>query len=143
MSYTCLLMVLYECACANLISKANFNLIDKTDVLICLHIMFQISFQTYKGQKSYRKILGVRSELLLSIYCHIPSITQLVLSNGLHSGFTSLTKLTFNLEYCRYVYVNRSIELGQPYPSFSFGKVHRRKHDRKLCLEAIFPTAYP
>ena len=68
MSYTCLLMVLYECARANFISKANFNLIDKTDVLICLHIMFQISFQTYKGQKSYRKILGVRSELLLRIF---------------------------------------------------------------------------
>ena len=59
-------MVLCECACANLISKAIFNLIDKTDVLICLHIMFQISFQNSKGQKSYRKFLGVRSEHLLS-----------------------------------------------------------------------------
>ena len=29
-----------ECACANLISKANFNLIDRTDFFICLHIMF-------------------------------------------------------------------------------------------------------
>ena len=67
MSYTCLLMVLCECACANLISKAIFKLIDRTDVLICLHIMFQISFQTSKGQKSYHKFLGVRSELLLSI----------------------------------------------------------------------------
>ena len=61
-------MALCECASANLISKAIFNLIDRTDVLICLHIMFQISFQTSKGQKSYRKFLGVRSELLLSIY---------------------------------------------------------------------------
>ena len=67
MSYTCLLMVLCECACANFISKADFNLIDKTDLFICLHIMFQISFQNSKGRKSYRKFLGVRSELLLSI----------------------------------------------------------------------------
>ena len=68
MSYTCLSMVLSECACANLISRANFNLIDRTDLFICLHKMFQISFQNSKGQKSYRKFLGVRSELLLSIY---------------------------------------------------------------------------
>ena len=68
MSYTCLLMVLCECACANLISKANFNLLDRTDLFIRLHIMFQISFQRSKGQKSYRKFLGVWSELLLSIY---------------------------------------------------------------------------
>ena len=68
MSYICLLKVLCECACANLISKANFNLINRTDLFICLHIMFQISFQNSKGQKSYRKFLGVRSELLLSIY---------------------------------------------------------------------------
>ena len=67
MSYTCLLMVLCECACANLISKANFNLLERTDLFIRLHIMFQISFQSSKGQKSYRKFLGVRSELLLSI----------------------------------------------------------------------------
>ena len=60
-------MVLCECACANLISKANFNLKDRTDSLICLHIMFQISFQNSEGQKSYRKFLGVRLELLLSI----------------------------------------------------------------------------
>ena len=62
------LMVLCECACANLISKANFNLINRTDLCICLHIMFQILFQNYRGQKSYCKFLGVRSELLLSIY---------------------------------------------------------------------------
>ena len=68
MKYTCLLMVLRECACANLISKANFNLIDRTDVLICLHIIFQISFQTSIGKKRYPKFLGVRSELLLSIF---------------------------------------------------------------------------
>ena len=60
-------MVLCECACANLVSKANFNLINRTDLFICLHIMFQISFQTSKGQKSCCKFLGVRSELLLSI----------------------------------------------------------------------------
>ena len=60
-------MVLCECACANLISKANSNLLDRTDLSIRLHIMFQVSFQSSKGQKSYRKFLGVRSELLLSI----------------------------------------------------------------------------
>ena len=68
MSYTCLLMVLCECACANLISKAIFNLINRTDLFICLHIMFQIAFQNSEGQKSYRKFLGVLSELMLSIY---------------------------------------------------------------------------
>ena len=68
MRYTCLLMVLCKCACANLVSKANFNLINGTDLFICLHIMFQISFKNSKGQKSYCKFLGVRSELLLSIY---------------------------------------------------------------------------
>ena len=70
MSYKSLLMVLCECACANLISKANFNLLDRTDLFIRLNtcIMFQISFQHFKGQKSYCKFLGVRSELLLSIY---------------------------------------------------------------------------
>ena len=60
-------MVLCECVCANLISKANFNLINRTDLFICLHIMFQISFQNSKGHISYRKFLGVRSELLPSI----------------------------------------------------------------------------
>ena len=67
MSYTCLLMVLCECACANLVSKVNFNLINRTDLFICLHIIFQISFQNSKEQKSYCKFLGVRSDLLLSI----------------------------------------------------------------------------
>ena len=37
-------------------------------MLICFHVMFQISFQNSKGQKSYRQVLGVRSELLLSIF---------------------------------------------------------------------------
>ena len=61
-------MVLYECACANFVSKANFNLINRTDLFFCLHIMFQISCQNSKGQKSYCKFLGVRSELLRGIY---------------------------------------------------------------------------
>ena len=30
--------------------------------------IFQISIQNFKAQKSYRKFLGVRSELLLSIF---------------------------------------------------------------------------
>ena len=77
MSYTCLLMVLCECACANHVSKANFNLINRTDLFICLHIMFQIPFKNSKGQKSYCKFLGVRSELMLSIY----TILMLCLKN--------------------------------------------------------------
>ena len=80
MSYTYLLMVLCECACANLISKANFNLINETNLFICLHVTFQNSFQTAKGQKSYRKFLGVRSELLLSIL-HIHTF---LLENAFH-----------------------------------------------------------
>ena len=60
-------MVLCECACANLVSKANINLINRTDLFIGLHIMFQISLQNSKGQKSYCKFLGVRSDLLPSI----------------------------------------------------------------------------
>ena len=68
MSYTCLLMVLCECACANFISKANFNLINRTDLFVCLLIMYQISFQNSKGQKSYLTFWSVRSEHLLSIY---------------------------------------------------------------------------
>ena len=71
MSYTCLVMVLCEWACVNLISKANFNLIDTTDLVICLHLIIQIAYQNSKGQKSYRKFLGVRSELLLSILIFI------------------------------------------------------------------------
>ena len=51
MNYRCLLMVLCECAYANVNSKVNFNLINSTDLFICLHIMFQISFQNSKGQK--------------------------------------------------------------------------------------------
>ena len=70
MSYTCLLMVLCEGACANLVSKAKFKLMNRTDLFICLHIMFQIIFQNSKGQKSYCKFLGVRSEPLLSIYAN-------------------------------------------------------------------------
>ena len=60
-------MVLCECACANLISKANFKLINRTDLFICLYKIFQISFQNSKGYKSYHTFFGVRSELLLSI----------------------------------------------------------------------------
>ena len=58
MSYTCLLMVLCEGACANLISKANFTLINRTDLCICLQIMFQIAFQNSKGQKKLSQVFG-------------------------------------------------------------------------------------
>ena len=60
-------MALCECACANIISTANVNLIDRTDLFICFYIMFQIVFQNSKGQKSYGKFLDIRSEFLLSI----------------------------------------------------------------------------
>ena len=59
MSYICLLMVLCECACANIISKANFNMINKPDLFVCLHIMFQISFQNSKGRtKKLSQVFG-------------------------------------------------------------------------------------
>ena len=48
--------------------ESKFQSDKRTDLLICLHIMFQVSFQNSMGQKSYGKFLGVRSELLLSIY---------------------------------------------------------------------------
>ena len=70
MSYTCLLMVLCECACANLVSKANFNLINRTDLFICLHIMFKISFQNSMGQKSYCKFF-VFGQNFCSVYIPI------------------------------------------------------------------------
>ena len=76
MSYTCLLMVLCECACANLVSKGNLYLINRTELFICLHIMFQILFQNSKGQKSYCKFLGVRSELLLSIFIFTKTLSN-------------------------------------------------------------------
>ena len=49
--------------------ESKFQSIRRIDLFIRLHIMFQISFQSSKGQISYRKFLGVRSELLLSILC--------------------------------------------------------------------------
>ena len=58
MNYICLLIILCECACSNLISKANFNMINRTDVFICLHIMFQISFQNSKGLKTLLQGFG-------------------------------------------------------------------------------------
>ena len=60
-------MVLCECTCADLILQANLNLINRTDLFICLHMMLQISFQNSNGQNSYRKFLRVPSELLLSL----------------------------------------------------------------------------
>ena len=97
MSYTCLLMVLCECACANLISKANFNLINRTDLFICLHIMFQISFQNSKVQKniaSFRvfgqnfclvyiknKDFQTIKSITLNMFSSAPSLTKLIQSN--------------------------------------------------------------
>ena len=92
-------MVLYECACANLISKANFNLINRTDLFICLHLMFQISFRNSKGQKSYRKFLGVRSELLLSIYCTIARNCKLWLYSEGHNIFKLEKSISKKITY--------------------------------------------
>ena len=69
MSYTCLLMVLCECACANLISRANFNLIDRTDLIICLHIMFQISWT-----KKLLQVFGCSVRTFAQYISHIASI---------------------------------------------------------------------
>ena len=85
MSYTCFLMVLCECACAKLTSKANFNLICRTDLFICLHIVFRISFINSKEQKSYRKFLGVRSELLLGICRPVSLLHNLTFVKSLFS----------------------------------------------------------
>ena len=78
--------------------EANFNLIDRTDLFICLHIVFKISFQNPKGQKSYGKFFSVGSELLLSIEvgCKGVFITQ----TGYHDGrfelsVTNEAKCTF------------------------------------------------
>ena len=97
-------MVVCECACATLISKEKFNLINRTYLFICLHIKFQIPFQNSKGQKSYRKFLGVRSELLLSIWLyhmgtdipyHLGGLTK-TLSFGINYN---ITNLVVNLAY--------------------------------------------
>ena len=33
--------------------KANFNLISRTELLMCFYIILQISFQNFKGQTIY------------------------------------------------------------------------------------------
>ena len=60
-----------------LFQRQIFNPINRTGLFIRVQILFQISFQNFKGQKSYRKFLGVRSELLLSIYCIFYIFTRL------------------------------------------------------------------
>ena len=67
----CLLMVLFKCACAHLIWKANFNLISKTDVFMFFRIysvpnFIPNSILNSTGQ-NISQCLAVRSELLLSI----------------------------------------------------------------------------
>ena len=47
-------------------SFGNFNLISKTDLFMCFHIVFQILFQILQDIK-YRNILSVRTKLLPSI----------------------------------------------------------------------------
>ena len=83
-------MVLCECACANLVSKANFNLINRTDFFICLHIKFQITLKNSKGQKSYCKFLGVRSELLLSIVLSVLYFSIMSFNIPTFEGMSSL-----------------------------------------------------
>ena len=52
-------------------SKPHFESKFQSDrqnwFFISLHIVFQISFKNSNGQKKYRKVLCIRSELLLSI----------------------------------------------------------------------------
>ena len=73
-------MVLYICAYAHLFWKAYVNLISKTDLFMCFHIVFQISMQILfqiLQDKKYRNILSARSELLPSIvYRLIFSLTD-------------------------------------------------------------------
>ena len=54
---SCLLMVLSECACTNLIWEANFNLISRTEYIMCFHIMFLVLFQNFKD-KDLSKCFG-------------------------------------------------------------------------------------
>ena len=49
MSYTCLLMVLCDAHAQTSFRKHIFNVKDRIDLFICLHRMFQISFQNSKG----------------------------------------------------------------------------------------------
>ena len=57
--------------------------------VVFLYIMFQISFQTSKGQKNYRKNLqGVRSEPLLSIFLslfcpNVASVQKKIKNHGI------------------------------------------------------------
>ena len=39
---------------------------SRTEPFICFHIMFQISFQNFKGQKNDRDVSGVQLEHLAS-----------------------------------------------------------------------------
>ena len=78
MSYTCLLMVLCECACANLISKANSILINRTDLFICLHIMFQISLQNSKRKKNVTSSFWVFGHNFCSVRGAIDKFAELL-----------------------------------------------------------------
>ena len=68
MSYTCHLMVLCECACANLISKAHFNLINRTDLFICLRIIFKKSHSEILRDKKVIARFWVFGQNFCSVY---------------------------------------------------------------------------
>ena len=42
---------LCECACVNLISKVNFNLLDRTDLLIRLHVISKSHSKVLRDKK--------------------------------------------------------------------------------------------
>ena len=110
-------MVLCKCACADLIWKANFNLIGKTGLFMSFHIVFQITFQIsfqILQDKKYCNVSDVLSELLLNIvyglvffltdsemgYVHVFAgsqvrrrISYLQITNILLFTFTSLSRL--------------------------------------------------
>ena len=108
MSNTCLLMVLFECACANLISKANFNLLNR---LTCLFICMLCS-------KSHSKILrdkkviasfGVFGQNFCSEYspgCIITKVVSLIYSSDkaflFHCSCLCTSAYTWKLNTLKY-----------------------------------------
>ena len=61
------LMVLCIYACANCMQNARFKLMHVFEAKLYRHLVFQMSFRNIQRQKSYRKFLGIRSELWPSI----------------------------------------------------------------------------
>ena len=49
-------------------ARPPFNLMTGTELFMYFHIMFQTSFQNFKGQNIYHNFLVVLSELFVSIF---------------------------------------------------------------------------